>query len=205
MLSTQEEYCFIQQNDYWVIRYQADVALLKSMRGMCCLALLLRDPGREFHVSELLAPSLEASNPGVGVAARGPAIGGLFAGFPFLDAQARTKYKRRLNELRRDLEEAERFKDSQRKAQAEEEMTAAADYLADAVGLGSRDRRTSSDAERARSAVTKCIRKAVKKIGDAIPTLGYHFATRIKTGYFCCYDPHPARIVNWKVLTGTHS
>ena len=39
------------------------------------------------------------------------------------------------------------------------------------VGLGGRDRKTSSDAERARSAVTKCIRNAIQKIGHAIPSL----------------------------------
>jgi hypothetical protein len=75
---------------------------------------------------------------------------------------------------------------------------AIADYLASAVGLRGRDRKTSSDAERARCAVTKCIKKAIQKVGDAIPSLGYHLAARIKTGYFCSYNPHPKRPVSWK-------
>jgi hypothetical protein len=32
----------------------------------------------------------------------------------------------------------------------------------------------------------------------AIPSLGYHLAARIKTGYFCSYNPHPERPVPWK-------
>jgi non-specific serine/threonine protein kinase len=196
--TTHEESLFLRQNDYWIIRYQGHVALLRSTQGLRCLAVLLRDPGREFHVSELLARPLDASTLGAGVAVDKRVTGGLFSGFPVLDAQAKAEYKRRLNELRHDLDEAERFSDPQRKTEALDEMQAVAARLAYALGLGGRDRKTSSDAERARSAVTKCIKKAIQKIGDAIPSLGYHLATRIKTGYFCSYSPHPARPVAWK-------
>src|SRR4029077_3207407 len=88
--------------------------------------------------------------------------------------------------------------DLQRKTEVQNELQVIADHLASAVGLGGRDRRTSSDTERARSAVTKCIKKAIPKIGEAIPSLGYHLAARIKTGYFCSYNPHPERPVAWK-------
>jgi non-specific serine/threonine protein kinase len=88
--------------------------------------------------------------------------------------------------------------DPQRKTEAQNELQAIADYLASAVGLGGRDRKTSSDAERARSAVTKSIKKAIQRVGEAIPSLGYHLVARIKTGYFCSYNPHPDRPVSWK-------
>jgi hypothetical protein len=55
-----------------------------------------------------------------------------------------------------------------------------------------------SQAERARCAVTKRIKQAIEKIADAIPTLGHHLTARIKTGYFCSYNPHPDRPVAWK-------
>jgi hypothetical protein len=195
---THEESLFIQPNDYWNIRYQGHTTLLKSTRGLHYLAVLLRDPGREFHVSELLAYPLDASTGGAGVAVLERVPGGLFSGFPVLDAQAKADYKRRINELRHELEEAERFNDPRRKTEIESELQAIFDHLACAVGLGGRDRKTSSDAERARSAVTKCIKKAIQKIGEAIPSLGYHFAASIKTGYFCSYNPHPDRPVAWK-------
>jgi hypothetical protein len=124
--------------------------------------------------------------------------GGLCAGVPVLDAAAKAECKCRFNELQQDLSEAERFNDPQRKIEAQNEIQAITDYLASGVGLGGRYRRASSDAERARSAVTKCIKKAMQKIGEAIPCLGYHLAARIKTGYFCSYHPHPERPVNWK-------
>ncbi len=77
-------------------------------------------------------------------------------------------------------------------------MDAIAEQLAAAVGLGGRDRRASSDAERARSAVTKRIKESITRIAEVIPPLGHHLAARIKTGYFCSYNPHPDRPVAWE-------
>jgi hypothetical protein len=188
-LTTREESLFLRQNDYWIIRYHGHAALLESTRGLRYLAVLLRDPGREFHVRELLAGA---------VVAHGRVTGGLYGGVPVLDAQAKAEYKCRVNDLRQDLDQAERFNDPQRKTEVQNELQAIADHLASAVGLGGRDRKTSSNAERARSAVTKCIKKAVQKIGEAISSLGYHLAARIKTGYFCSYNPRPDRPVAWK-------
>jgi hypothetical protein len=195
---THEESLFLHQNDYWIIRYHGRSALLKSTRGLHCLAVLLRDPGREFHVRELLACPMDASTPAAVVAVHGRVTGGFYAGIPMLDAQAKAEYKCRLNELRQDLNEAERFNDPSRRIKVQNEIQAITDRLAAAVGVGGGDRKTSSDVERARSAVTKCIKKAIQKIGDTIPSLGYHLAARIKTGYFCSYNPHPERPVNWK-------
>jgi hypothetical protein len=203
---THEESLFLRQNDYWIIRYHGRTALLKSTRGLHYLAVLLRGPGREFHVRELLARPMDVPTPAGAVAAHGCAtgglyggvMGGLYGGVAVLDAQAKAEYKCRLNDLRQDLKQAERINDPQRKTEVQNELQAIADHLASAVGLGGRNRKTSSNAERARSAVTKCIKKAVQKIGEAIPSLGYHLAARIKTGYFCSYNPHPDRPVAWK-------
>src|SRR5262245_60104107 len=116
-LATHEESLFIQPNDYWTIRYQGHVGLIKSTRGLHYLAILLRDPGREFHVRELLAQALDASAPSAGVAVPEQVTGGLFYGFPVLDAQAKAEYKRRINELRDELEEAEQVNDAHRKTE----------------------------------------------------------------------------------------
>jgi len=197
-LPTHEESLFLHQNDYWIIRYHGRSALLKSTRGLHCLALLLRDPGREFHVRELLTRPMHASIPAAAVVGHGRVTGGLCVGITVLDAQAKAEYKCRLQEIRQDLDEAERFNDPTRRGKAQDEMQAITDRLASAVGIRGRDRKTSSDAERARSAVTKCIKKAIQKIDDAIPALGHHLAARVKTGYFCSYNPHPDRPVAWR-------
>src|SRR5262249_23402736 len=106
-----KESLWLQQNDFWIIRYRGRSAVLKSTRGLHCLAALLRQPGREFHVSQLIAGPMDGSTPRGRGAVHGRITGRLFAGLPVLDAQAKTEYKRRINELRRDLEEAKRFND----------------------------------------------------------------------------------------------
>src|SRR4029077_16876603 len=182
-----EESIFIRQGDYWTIRYRGEVAILKATRGLDCLCSLLRHPARDVHVSELLARPIDLPLPAFFQDAG-----------PILDSQAKAEYKRRINELRNDLQEAERFNDSYRVTKVRSDMNAIAEQLAAAVGLGGRDRRSSSDAERARSAVTKRIKEAINRIGKVMPALGRHLAARIKTGYFCSYNPHPDRPVTWK-------
>jgi len=187
---------FLHQNEYWFIRYHGQDALLKSTRGLHCLAVLLHEPGREFHVTELVARPKAAST--LAGAALRYVTGGLYGGIPVLDRQAKAEYKRRINELRNDLEEAARLNDSYRAARARSELDAIVGQLAAAVGLGGRDRRSSSEAERARSAVTKRIKEAISRIAKVLPPLGLHLAARIKTGYFCSYNMHPDRPVAWK-------
>jgi len=198
------ESSFIRQDDFWMIRHHGDTAFLKCTRGLQCLAHLLRSPGREFHVSELLA---SLSDPPLAVAggvngrshcdAEHLVPAGLSDGGPILDVQAKAEYKRRLRELREELDEAEQFNAPDRAAKAQEEMNAIAQHLASAIGLGGRDRKASSEAERARCAVTKRIKQAIERIADAIPALGHHLTARIRTGYFCSYNPHPDRPVAW--------
>src|SRR5262245_48166299 len=86
ILPTHEKSLFIQQNDFWAIRYEGHVAMFKSTRGLHYLAVLLHHPDREFHVSELLAHPLNAATPGGGVAVPELATSGLSSGFPVLDA-----------------------------------------------------------------------------------------------------------------------
>jgi len=187
ILPTQEDSLFLRQNDYWIIRYHRHTAFLKSTRGLDCLCYLLRHPARDVHVSELLATPIDL-----------PASAFFQDAGPILDSRAKAEYKRRIDELRNDLEEAERFNDSYRAAKTRSDMDAITEQLAAAVGLGGRNRRSLSQAERARSAVTKRIKEAINRIADVIPPLGCHLAARIKTGYFCSYNPHPDRPVAWK-------
>jgi hypothetical protein len=197
-----EKAVFMRQGDYWTIRYQGQAAILKATRGLDCLCYLLRHPGLDVHVILLLTTPVDPALLKLFGSLRRAGVDVVTAGLqdagPILDSQAKAEYKCRIGELRNDLEEAERFNDFYRAATARSEMDAIAEQLAAAIGLGGRNRRTSSDAERARSAVTKRIKEAIHRIAEVVPPLGRHLAARIKTGYFCSYHPHPDRPVAWK-------
>jgi hypothetical protein len=116
-----------------------------------------------------------------------------------LDPQAKEAYRHRLEELQEELREAEGWADTERAARAREEMEFLADELAGAIGLGGRDRRAPSDAERARVNVTKAIRAALARIDQHSPALGRHLANTIRTGTFCSYVPDPRVSAAWQL------
>jgi hypothetical protein len=97
----------------------------------------------------------------------------------------------RLRDLRAELEEAQRFNDLHRASMIEEEIGFHARELARAVGLRGSDRKTFSDAERARVRVTKGIHLALQKISDQEAVIGWYVAKAIRTGTFCSYRPAP--------------
>ena len=75
-------------------------------------------------------------------------------------------------DLREELEQADQFNDLGRAARTRDEMGFIEAQLAAAVGLGGRDRKTASHAERARVMVTKSIKSALNRIRQADPELG---------------------------------
>ena len=116
-----------------------------------------------------------------------------------LDPQAKAAYKRRLDALQADVAEAQRWNDLARVTTAQAEIDFLTAELAAAVGLGGRDRRVASSAERARLMVTKAIRAALHKLRDQHPALGHHLATSITTGTFCTYTPDPTAPLSWQL------
>jgi hypothetical protein len=70
-----------------------------------------------------------------------------------------------------------------------------------AVGLGGRDRRAASHAERARLNVTRAIRAAMAKLARANPSPGQQLAATIPTGRYCSYTLDPRAPITWGTLT----
>jgi tetratricopeptide (TPR) repeat protein len=189
-----------REGEYWSIAFAGEAFRLKDVKGLHYLAHLLRHPGREFHVLDLV------------VAGQGTEVGGprtspardddlhkarLSDTGPVLDEQAKTAYRARLRELEDDLAEATSCADPVRAARARQEMQFLADELAAAVGLGGRDRKTGSAAERARVNITRAIRAALSRIRAHSPALAGHLDATIHTGTFCSYAPDPRAPITW--------
>lgn len=154
----------------------ADVEIrLKDSRGLRILARLVGNPGREFHVTDLLAPPGEA--------------GYVTDSGEVLDAAALSDYRRRLAALREREHEAREFNDLARAERISSEIEAIAQELSGAVGLGGRARRAGSTSEKARINVRQRLRDAIEKLGEQSPALGRHLRWAVRTGTFCSYDP----------------
>jgi hypothetical protein len=191
---------FRREGEYWTVCYEGVVVRLRDAKGLRHLARLLSDPGREFH-----AVDLEAADGRSAVGPRGRAGAGELAVRPdlgdagaLLDATAKAAYQARLTELGAELEAAEGGNDPARTARARAERDFLVAELARAVGLGGRDRRAASHAERARLNVTRAIRAAMANLARANPSLGRHLAATIRTGRYCSYTPDPRAPIAWE-------
>lgn len=191
---------FRQEGDIWRVGMGCDVYLLRDAKGLRYLRVLLGNPGREFHVLQLVE-AVDGSTPAWTRPVRVPegAGAGGDGGEPRLDARAKAAYRERLQALRLEAEEARRWHDDERAVRAEMEIEALAGELARAVGLGGRDRRAGVQAERARVNVTRAIRSAIDRIAELDRSLGHHLSSTVHTGTFCSYSPDPLRPPAWEV------
>jgi hypothetical protein len=172
--------------------------VLVDLKGFRYLERMLADPGREFHVLDLLAVE-HGTVPAV--APRDGADLALDAGegLPVIDDQARAAYRRRLAEVDEDIEDALRMNDPGRRALAERDRDFLVAELASAVGLGGRRRLTEGTAERARTSVTRTLRYAVQRLTEHHPDLGTHLERAVRTGIYCGYRPDPLSPVTWEL------
>jgi len=185
---------FRREGEYWSIAFEGDAFRLRDSKGLRYLAVLLARPGHEVLALDLASVGPERG--GLGPAADdGLSVEG--GGGEVLDRQARDAYRRRLEDLRDTVVEAESWGDAERAARAREEMEFLARELAAGVGLGGRPRPAVSPAERARQSVTKAIKGALPRISDQSPKLGAHLETTVRTGTFCSYTPDPRAPIAW--------
>ena len=112
-----------REGDYWTIAWGVRTLRLREGRGLQMLATLIASPGQEFHVLQLVSSGDDVADAGD-------------AG-TVLDEQAVQSYRRRLLELREELDEAEGFADAGRANRAREEI----DFLTDGTGACCRPRR----------------------------------------------------------------
>ena len=189
---------FRREGDYWSVTFEGHTVLVRDLKGMRYLARLLADPGREYHVLDLVAAETgSGAQPDSSRAAGLPrsALGDAGEG---LDAQAKDAYRRRLAEIDDDIEQARAIGDAERAAQADAEREFLVRELARAFGLGGRDRRAASASERARVAVTRAVRQAMTRITEHHPQLGQHLSRTIRTGTYCAYVPDPRAPADWR-------
>ena len=97
---------FRREGDYWSVIFEGRTVQVRDLKGIRYLARLLADPGREFHVLDLVAAESgqaagAESGQAAGLSRTGPGDAG-----EMLDARAKDAYRRRLAEIEDDIEQA---------------------------------------------------------------------------------------------------
>jgi len=155
----------------WRLELGARSVEVDDSVGLRHVAALLTSPGVDVPAAQLMWPDRPA----------GPRTAQ-----QVLDGVARRQYRARLDELRRQIE-------SRGPAGGEGKLRSEVEWLAGELqaqtGLGGRARVFADDAERARIAVGKAIRRAVDRVGAADPAIGAELRRGIRTGSACRYQP----------------
>jgi pimeloyl-ACP methyl ester carboxylesterase len=199
---------FSKEGEFWTIACRGEVFRLRDVRGLVYIAYLLGHPREEFHVLSLASKS--GGKQGAVDELAEPAseeqatqsdltVGRMGDAGEMLDAQAKAAYKRRTAELREQLEEARELNQLELVDRLEDEIEDVGRELSRAVGLGGRDRRAASAAERARINVTRAIKIALERIAEHNPALAALLTSSIRTGTFCSYTPDSRLPASWQL------
>lgn len=187
----------VREGDHWAFTFAGRTVRVRDLEGIHHLAHLLGEPGREFHVLDLV--TLDRGHD-VETDRRADDDGRVPDGDAgaMLDDRARTAYRRRLAEIDEDIEDARAAGDIGRAARSEDEREFLVRELSRAFGIGGRSRRAGAASERARVAVTRAVRKAIEQVAEHHDALGDHLRHAVRTGTYCSYEPDPAAPVTWQ-------
>lgn len=163
---------FKREQNIWRLQYKGVEIALTNMKGLEDISQLLQRPDSDMHCTELMGTgsSMDENHTAI-------------------DDKALQAYKQHLQDLERDISEAEEMNDLSRCRILKEEYEELNDHLISSLGIGKRPRKLNSMAERARAAVTLRIKNAIKKISSQHSSLGKHLANSIHTGVYCRYAP----------------
>jgi tetratricopeptide (TPR) repeat protein len=194
---------FVCNGEYWTLGYNNASFSLKDIKGLAYIQRLLQNPGEEFHSLDLLngpgvANEIEGMDKAALLGGATVSVGGLGDAGELLDVKAKQEYQRRIIDLREQLEDLRERGDEARAARVESEMDFLLREISRAVGLGGRDRRSGSAAERARLNVTRAIKSALQKISAHNQQLGDVLDRSIRTGSFSRYVTNPQTPITWQ-------
>lgn len=174
--SEKEHYVFRKNGQSWELTFEGRATLVRESKGILYIAELMRASGREVFVAELFAATQGVAHVPVGT------------GGETIDDKARRDYRRRAEDLKYQLAEAEKNNDSGRCESIRSELEELADQILAGQGLSGRPRRSQDDRDRIRKSVSMAINRAIGTIGKHAPALGEHLDKHIRRGYFLSYS-----------------
>ena len=179
----------------WRAAFAGEGVQVRDSKGIRYLAELLAAPGVERHALDLV-DRIEGVDPAGALDRRRLGDAG-----PALDATARAQYRRRIEDLRGEIDDALEGGRLETAEALQEEHDQFVAQLSAAFGLGGRERSVGSAAERARLNVTRSIRTAITRLAEALPEAGAALDRSVRTGTYCSYEPGPGEI-SWIVQSG---
>ena len=162
---------FQKEAEFWRISFAGKTVQLVGIKGFHDLYILLGKPNHPIHCAELMGTALIEN------------------GTPLIDEKAKKAYEQKILDLQEELADAESGNDLEQSRMLREEYDHLVDHLSQSLGLKGSMRQAGNPIEKALSAVTWRIRKAIDKIEKVHQPLGRHLTKSINTGTLCTYIP----------------
>jgi tetratricopeptide (TPR) repeat protein len=162
----------------WLLESGPRTAVIPHSAGLLHLAVLVANPNREIPAIELAT--------GVATLQSGAAAA---SDEPVLDRTAIDDYRRRLEQIATEVAGHESAGRADRAATARAEYDWLVAELARATAIGGRTRAFPSNQERARTAVSRAIRRSIRTITQIDAQIGEHLSASVLTGARCSYRP----------------
>lgn len=180
------------QGKYWHVVFEGVKGVFHDRKGFQYLSRLLKAPHQELGASLLASGGIGELTSPAQVLDANLTVGSTFD--KVLDADAEDYLRKHIAMLRTERDKSE---DLQRQSDLDLEITQIEVHIAAARGLLGRPRAFPDDDERARSAVTKAIDRALLEIETQSPALYQHLHDSLKTGRRVIYAPRPP--VRWDI------
>lgn len=175
---------FRREQDFWLIAYRGKAIRLRHMVGFDYLAELLRRQGVEVEALSLIGHPESGSEAVIAS-----------AGLDMADEKALREIRAALQARRSDLASVAP-KDWPKRGRLQEEIEKLEDYLSQTEANNGRARKIAGSAQRARTAVTNAIARAIHSIGKDHAEFAKHLEASVRTGTTLIYLP--AAPTDWK-------
>ena len=201
------DYEFFLNGEFWTISYKGIPINLNDSIGLQYIHYLLGNPNNEFPVLALVHAIKKAPPTKVvdyqnmdEEQLEGQLIeDGLNKGSTdyLLDEEAIAAYKNHYSKLKSELEEETTPKCKEEINETHEIMEKIVKLLTVGRDKSGKPRKFQDEAEKARKAVSKAVKKSLKKLENEHPALLLHFKSTLKTGMYCSYKPEKS--IPWKL------
>jgi hypothetical protein len=196
---------FVLSGEYWNITFNRKTVVVKNTKGIRYIEYLIRNKGKEVHVSDLFYAidppdinKIDQTLAGMSEAElemTGLSIANLKGANMAMTPESKRILQNHLKALTEKIEDAREFENEDLQDRLEDEQEKIIQQLAKDFGLAGKPRESGSLTEQLRKNITNCINKDKKKLQESFPEFVSHLVS-IQTGTFCSYAPNPD--IEWK-------